>query len=81
MTPYCNYCRQPRDGSSVKGPVFGRDIRIKPCANGTELKAMVVCQNPAEDPAIVIFDRTNTAAGYADIHFCPMCGRKLMERE
>lgn len=72
----CKFCENWYD----KNTIFGDDIKIHKCANETNLKYAMILKNTGYDkPAIVIFAHT-AAMGYFNIEFCPMCGRKLVEK-
>ena len=70
----CDFCKT-YNGNKI----FGADIPIKKCANGTDLTdAQIMGNRDDEVPGIVIYKGCR-AAGYFDINYCPMCGRKLVE--
>lgn len=71
----CNFCKDYSENR-----IFGADIPIKKCASETDLKddAQIMKHTGDKVPGIVIYKGCK-AAGYFNIAFCPMCGRKLVE--
>lgn len=70
----CNFCKDYSENR-----IFGADIPIKKCANETDLTDAQIMKNTGDKvPSIVIYKGCK-AAGYFNIAFCPMCGRKLVE--
>lgn len=70
----CDFCKDYENNR-----IFGADIPIKKCANETDLTDAQVMRNRDDEvPGIVIYKGCR-AAGYFDINYCPMCGRKLVE--
>lgn len=64
----CNFCEQ----TTSKGHECGKDYPIHPCAHGDlGVRAQYF------DKGIILFKDYNTASGYFDINFCPICGRKI----
>lgn len=54
----------------------GKDYPIHPCANGDlGVRAQYL------DGGIILYKDWNTASGYFDINYCPICGRKLGSEE
>lgn len=71
----CEFCRHWKDENTI----FGKDIKINPCASATDLSDAQIIRNANDEkPGIVIFGKCK-AKGYFDINYCPMCGRKLVE--
>lgn len=71
----CDFCKNYSDNR-----IFGADIPIKKCANETDLTYAQIMKNTGDKvPGIMIYKGCK-AAGYFDIVFCPMCGRKLVEK-
>lgn len=69
----CDFCKTYNENK-----IFGSDIPIKKCANETDLTdAQIMGNRDNEVPGIVIY-KGCVAAGYFDINYCPMCGRKLV---
>lgn len=59
--------------------IYGEGIKINKCAKETDLtEAQVMRNRDDEVPGIVIY-KGCMAAGYFDINYCLMCGRKLVE--
>lgn len=70
----CDFCKDYDDKR-----IFGANIPIQKCASETNLTDAQVMKNRDDTvPGIVIYKGCR-AAGYFDIAFCPMCGRKLVE--
>lgn len=70
----CNFCKDYSENR-----IFGADIPIKKCASETDLKDVQIMKHTGDKvPGIVIYKGCK-AAGYFNIAFCPMCGRKLVE--
>ncbi len=53
-------------GKTGKGTEIGKDYPIHPCANG-------------DLGGIVLYRDLHTTSGYFDIHYCPICGRRIDE--
>lgn len=70
----CEFCKNYDNNR-----IFGADIPIKKCANETDLTYAQIMKNTGDKvPGIMIY-KGYKAAGYFDIAFCPLCGRKLVE--
>lgn len=66
----CEFCM----GKTGKGTEIGKDYPVRPCANGDlGVRAQYL------DGGIVLYRDRNTASGYFDIHYCPICGRRVDE--
>lgn len=64
----CEFCMS----KTGKGTEIGKDYPIHPCANGDlGVRAQYL------DGGIVLYRDRNTASGYFDIHYCPICGRRI----
>ena len=75
MCEYCDYYH------SSNGGVSGKLIKIKKCANKTNLTDCQIHKCGTDDNfGIIVFD-CGVAKGYFDIDFCPKCGKKLSERK
>lgn len=71
----CEFCRKCHDENTI----CGANIKIHKCANETDLTDAQIMKNTGDKvPGIIIYKGCK-AAGYFDIVFCPMCGRKLVE--
>ena len=72
MCEFCSYKNNPFI-------IYGKEIKINKCAKETDLTEAQVMRNRDDDvPGIVIY-KGCIAAGYFDINYCPICGRKLVE--
>lgn len=64
----CEFC----DRKLPKDHECGKDYPIHPCANGDlGVRAQYI------DGGIVLYKDRNTASGYFDINYCPICGRRI----
>lgn len=64
----CEFCNRklPKDHEC------GKDYPIRPCANGDlGVRAQYI------DGGVVLYKDRNTASGYFDINYCPICGRRV----
>ena len=72
MCEFCSYKNNPFI-------IYGKEIKINKCAKETDLTEAQVMRNRDDDvPGIVIYKGCR-AAGYFDINYCPICGRKLVQ--
>lgn len=72
MCEFCSY----KNNTFI---IYGKEIKINKCAKETDLtEAQVMRNRDDEVPGIVIY-KGHSAAGYFDINYCPICGRKLVE--
>lgn len=72
----CEFCN-----SNDKKQIFGAHIPIHKCANETNLTDAQIMMNTGDKvPGIMIYSNYCMAKGYFDIAFCPMCGRKLVQK-
>lgn len=68
MHSMCEFCM----GKTGKGTEIGKDYPVRPCANGDlGVRAQYL------DGGIVLYRDRNTASGYFDINYCPICGRRI----
>ena len=71
----CDFCKNYGDNR-----IFGDAIPIRKCANETDLTNAQIMKNTGDKaPGIVIYSH-GVAKGHFDITFCPMCGRKLVQK-
>ena len=70
MCEFCNNYHSSNGGTS------GKDIKIKKCANETDLTDCTIVTPSTDSPGIIIFS-IGIAKGFIDINFCPICGRDL----
>ncbi len=67
----CEFCER----HAGNGQECGKDYPIKPCGNGDlGVRAEYI------DGGIILFKDHNIASGYFDINFCPICGRKIDQK-
>ena len=75
MCEFCNYYH------SSNGGISGKEIKILPCANETDLTDCQIHKGSNDDKyGMVIFSHGMTK-GYFNINFCPICGRDLRSEE
>ena len=71
----CDFCMYKNNEHII----FGKEFKVKKCGHETDLTSAGIMRNRDDEiPGIVIY-KGNRAAGYFDIAFCPMFGRKLVE--
>lgn len=70
----CDFCDYYFSSSGGKS---GKDIKIKPCANETELTDCTIAKHNNDKKYGLSIFANGIAKGYIEIDFCPMCGRKL----
>lgn len=70
----CEFCKNIH---TTKGGVFGKVIKIKECANPTNLTDCQVTKHAGDDKYALNIYSYGTAMGYIDINYCPICGERL----
>jgi hypothetical protein len=76
----CEFCNKYH---SPDGHTCGENIPVKPTVSskkGLSLDGAEVHISPKEEPCIMLYN-FHLTAGYIDIKYCPMCGRKLTYKE
>lgn len=63
--------------SSTSGGKAGKDIKIKPCTNETDLTECTVIKHRDDEKWRMEICSNGMAKGYIEIDFCPICGGKL----
>lgn len=70
----CDFCDYY---SSSSGGKAGKDIKIKSCANETDLTECTIIKHRDDEKYGMEICANGMAKGYIEIDFCPICGRKL----
>jgi hypothetical protein len=75
----CEFCNKYH---TPKGGVLGKHIPVKPTVSSKESSPdrAEIYISTIEEPCIMLFNQCLTA-GYIDIKYCPMCGRKLNQED
>lgn len=67
----CEFCER----HAGNGQECGKNYLVEPCGNGDlGVRAKYI------DGGIILFKDHNIASGYFDINFCPICGRKIGQK-
>ena len=72
----CEYCK----GRSLK-EIDGKSFNLKPTAGfeNDRIYSVWIMKDSNDEKAGIMFATDNTNAVYADINYCPMCGRKVSD--
>ncbi len=70
----CEYCKQKNETN-----IWGKEFELQPTAgfHNDRYYSSWIMKNKADEKAGIMIATNGTNGVFAEINYCPMCGRKL----